>query len=165
MPKEISRRDRVIALQTLHACVTEYSGYSASSCLDALFSLRNDNLDNTLLPIFFTQAAEGGSDSGDSEFVFHDYEDQSRRRSDPHDVYVGGEFLPHPVYEICTPAARNIKVGDDPDQMSFLPFADDPAFNWTPYNKEYEYFSWQLSLLNPARKSSVRFFPQKSSTV
>jgi histone-lysine N-methyltransferase EZH2 len=60
------------------------------------------------------------------------------------------------VYEICTPAARNIKVGDDPDQMSFLPFADDPAFDWEPYNKEYGSFAWQHFQLNPACKSSLR---------
>lgn len=156
MPKEISRHDRITALQTLSACTTEYHLFEASYCLDTLVSLRKDDLYDDSLSTPSIQLSEGSSDPGDSEFVIHDYEGQFKRSADPHEVYAGGEFLPHPVYEICTPAARNIKVGDDPDQMSFLPFADDPAFDWEPYNKEYGSFAWQHFQLNPACKSSLR---------
>ncbi|KII91368.1 hypothetical protein PLICRDRAFT_51533 [Plicaturopsis crispa FD-325 SS-3] len=52
-------------------------------------------------------------------------------------------FTPHAPYEFCTPSSRNILVGDDSDDMNFIPYADDPKFDIATLNSHYESFSWQ----------------------
>ena len=48
-------------------------------------------------------------------------------------------------YESCTPISRSIKVGDDPNGLVFLPFADDPNFDWKDFVDQYGYCIWQKS--------------------
>lgn len=46
-------------------------------------------------------------------------------------------------YESTTPSSRNIFQGDDPDDMAFLPFPDDPSFNAVAHQECYATLSWQ----------------------
>ncbi|KAJ3548227.1 hypothetical protein NMY22_g1340 [Coprinellus aureogranulatus] len=149
MSTEVSRNDRVMVLQTLYACIEDYREFDTSYCKDALSSLRVDNLDLLDSPAPPVELPDSDGDLSSGEFVFYDYENNEEARVYPVNVYAGAEFLPHPAYEICTPASRNIKVGDDPDQMPYLPFADDPTFDYGPYNNEHGYLSWQHEHLDP----------------
>ncbi|KAF9460279.1 hypothetical protein BDZ94DRAFT_1324210 [Collybia nuda] len=56
---------------------------------------------------------------------------------------------PCPPYEMCTPASRNINVGDDSEYMPFIPLVDDPTFNYHTHVAEYRYFEWQLPNRDP----------------
>ncbi|KAF9262759.1 hypothetical protein L218DRAFT_1000321 [Marasmius fiardii PR-910] len=47
-----------------------------------------------------------------------------------------------PAYESCPPISRNIMVGDDPNALPFLPFADDPKFNWKDYADQHKKCAW-----------------------
>jgi hypothetical protein len=59
------------------------------------------------------------------------------------------ELAPCSAYEICTPASRNINVGDDSEYMPFIPLMDDPKFSYDAHIAEYRYFEWQLPNRDP----------------
>lgn len=69
-------------------------------------------------------------------------------------------FLPElascPAYEICTPASRNINVGDDSEYMPFIPLMDDPKFTYDAHIAEYRYFEWQVPNRDPDCKFALR---------
>jgi hypothetical protein len=48
-------------------------------------------------------------------------------------------------YESWTPTNRSIFRGDDSDDMQFLPFADEHAFNKEAYGKFFKTLAWQGS--------------------
>ena len=52
-------------------------------------------------------------------------------------------FSPHPPYESCTPCSQSIFLGDDPEEMPFIPFADDPHFDHVAHTLHYDHFAWQ----------------------
>ena len=56
---------------------------------------------------------------------------------------------PYPSYETCTPVMRSICVGDDPHLMPFMPFSDDPEFDYLSYNEQYKFFLWQIPNRDP----------------
>jgi len=56
---------------------------------------------------------------------------------------------PHPSYEACTPLMRSISVGDDPHLMPFMPFSDDPEFDYMSYNEQHKFFLWQIPNRDP----------------
>jgi hypothetical protein len=60
------------------------------------------------------------------------------------------ETFPSPQYEACTPLDDNIYLGDDPEHMQFVPFADDPSFDWRCHSDEYETLSWQNMIRDPS---------------
>ncbi|KAJ7914701.1 hypothetical protein B0H13DRAFT_2325022 [Mycena leptocephala] len=62
---------------------------------------------------------------------------------------VADMFSALPTHEYCTPTARNISHDEDPHDMLFVPFADDPTFDHARYLKAYQDFSWRTSALDP----------------
>lgn len=56
---------------------------------------------------------------------------------------------PLPAHEYWTPSLRSISVGDDPSELPFMPFPDDPAFNHADFLEEYTNFGWRTSMLDP----------------
>ncbi|KAF4616617.1 hypothetical protein D9613_008895 [Agrocybe pediades] len=52
-------------------------------------------------------------------------------------------ILPYPPYTFCTPTSTNILVGDDPHYMPFMPFADDPNYNYENDLEQHKYLAWQ----------------------
>ncbi|OSX63734.1 hypothetical protein POSPLADRAFT_1045952 [Postia placenta MAD-698-R-SB12] len=52
-------------------------------------------------------------------------------------------FVSCEAFEACAPLSCNVFHGDDPEDMTFVPFADDPAFNVQDHLEEYKTFSWQ----------------------
>ncbi|KAF6753660.1 hypothetical protein DFP72DRAFT_813858 [Ephemerocybe angulata] len=105
-------------------------------------------------PILVEDGSLGDSGSDTGEFICTEFEEEtgvSTTTGTPEsfDVYVSAEFLRHPGYDSCTPAARNIMVGDDSDYMPFMPFADDPSFGWKAYSNEYKYLAWQVYRPDP----------------
>ncbi|KAH9481931.1 Histone-lysine N-methyltransferase EZH2 [Psilocybe cubensis] len=58
-------------------------------------------------------------------------------------------FSPYPPYHSCTPASHNIMVGDDSHYMEFIPFSDDPTYDYSVDLELYHYTSWQKSYIDP----------------
>jgi hypothetical protein len=93
--------------------------------------------------------------SEDESFTVHDY------TQDPHKVSTVSvetiNVVPHfkgcPPYEMCTPVSRNVHVGDDFEDMPFLPLADDPTFDHLLHAADYPRFEWQLPIRDPDCKS------------
>ncbi len=55
----------------------------------------------------------------------------------------------YPIYEVCTPVARNIMLVDDPDLMPFLPLADDPTFVHVEFMADHKGVRWQEPAQDP----------------
>lgn len=49
---------------------------------------------------------------------------------------------PTSSYESCSPTNRSIFVGDDSDELPFIPFPDDPYFKVFEYCDQYNSLSW-----------------------
>lgn len=59
-------------------------------------------------------------------------------------------IMPCPRYESCLPLQHNAPPSDDPSSMPFMPFADDPAFNFVEHCRMYyKRFDWQVSMRDP----------------
>lgn len=50
---------------------------------------------------------------------------------------------PYPEHESWAPTDRSIFRGDDSDDLQFLPFADEPAFDKQAYRKFFKTLAWQ----------------------
>lgn len=66
-------------------------------------------------------------------------------------------FRPHAPYESCTPISRNLMVGDDPDDLPFIFFSDDPSYDYYVDIEEYKYFRWQLPNLKHNEDCNVYY--------
>ncbi|KAJ7088459.1 SET domain-containing protein [Mycena belliarum] len=62
---------------------------------------------------------------------------------------------PLPAHEYCTPIERNMFLGDDPRELPFIPFADDPSFDRARYLEEYNEFSWEEPAVDPDLEAIV----------
>ncbi|KAF9008257.1 hypothetical protein BDQ17DRAFT_1349630 [Cyathus striatus] len=61
------------------------------------------------------------------------------------------KFLPHPSYDFCTPASRNVyrwRMDEISNMADFIPYADDPTFDFT-IMEDFETFAWQVDMQNP----------------
>ncbi|KAL0957932.1 hypothetical protein HGRIS_000113 [Hohenbuehelia grisea] len=54
-----------------------------------------------------------------------------------------------PAYESFTPTNSNIYVGDDSDDMPFVPFFDDKTFNVDGHSAEYARLAWEAPFTDP----------------
>ncbi|KDQ53748.1 hypothetical protein JAAARDRAFT_161438 [Jaapia argillacea MUCL 33604] len=98
------------------------------------------DLDNEVLSAF----SEWSLDSHPETLQFIDYpEADSITTHIPTYTIELPVFQSHDAYEGSAPLSRNIHVGDDPDNMPFLPFADDPSFDFIDHQTAYKYLSWQ----------------------
>ncbi|ETW75709.1 hypothetical protein HETIRDRAFT_106382 [Heterobasidion irregulare TC 32-1] len=59
------------------------------------------------------------------------------------------ELKPYSAYEGCTPISRNIFLGDDSDHLPFIPFADDPGFDWAENAEFFTYLAWESRFFDP----------------
>ncbi|KAI0708772.1 hypothetical protein C8T65DRAFT_650065 [Cerioporus squamosus] len=50
---------------------------------------------------------------------------------------------PYPSYESCAPINANILHGDDPNYLPFIPFADEPTFDFRDYVYDHKGLAWQ----------------------
>ena len=50
---------------------------------------------------------------------------------------------PYPSYEASAPISSNIWRGDDSPLMPFIPYADEPDFNYAANWAKYDKFAWQ----------------------
>lgn len=62
------------------------------------------------------------------------------------------EFFPYPEYESVTPASRSIFHGDDAEAMPFIPYPEDPTFDFFDHTFEYKTFAWQEGFQDPDSK-------------
>ncbi|KAF8631530.1 hypothetical protein AX15_002288 [Amanita polypyramis BW_CC] len=56
---------------------------------------------------------------------------------------------PCPQYESCTPLSQNASLGDDSPIMPYIPFADDPEFDWIAHCSKYQSLAWQDYMKDP----------------
>lgn len=137
---------RNLVLQVYRSVWEEYSEWSDKHTASSLKSLETSlqeldlqekespdtchiTADNDLL---FT-TSEFNADG----FIVEEYETKGTS------IIVDQTLRSHPPYESCTPIARNLMVGDDPDDLPFIPFADDPTYNFLSDIEEYSCFRWQ----------------------
>jgi len=66
-----------------------------------------------------------------------------RAETDTPTLTLPSAVVPHPEYESWAPTNRNIFRGDDSDDLQFLPFADEPAFDKKTYQKFFKTLAWQ----------------------
>ena len=68
-------------------------------------------------------------------------------------------FQQSPLYEQCTPLLDNIRHGDDPSSLPFIPYADDQTFKLQAYASEYHEVGWRncLATLDSERYASSCF--------
>jgi histone-lysine N-methyltransferase EZH2 len=63
------------------------------------------------------------------------------------EVITAGYFPPHPQYEACTPASRNIAPlpheTDESQVLEFLPYSDDPTLDFIPFVRHFPQIAWQ----------------------
>lgn len=59
------------------------------------------------------------------------------------------EFRPYLEYESVTPTTRSIFHGDDDSSMAFIPYPEDPAFDFFEHTYEYKTFAWQVKFHDP----------------
>lgn len=104
----------------------EYFAWETSMCSSALQGLRKNAL--------FQQETE---DFLESEGTHATSSDRLNH------VLPESVVVPTDPYESCLPAYRQILYGDDPDDMPFLPYADDTSFNSAGYIAEHNRFAWQ----------------------
>lgn len=79
------------------------------------------------------------STSGSSIFHIPRYS----RETDIQTLTLPPAVEPYTEYESWTPISRSIFRGDDSDDMQFLPFADEPAFDKQAYSKFFKTIAWQ----------------------
>jgi len=66
-------------------------------------------------------------------------------------------FPPYPSYDACAPLSRNIMVGDDPDRLPFIPFADDPTYDYELDIGNHSYFAWPNLTQDPDSNYLYKF--------
>ena len=105
---------------------------------------------------FSTAATSTLTRNGDDIFVMYTYGEDSPEVStlSVETVNVTPPFITCPPYEICTPASRNIYIGDDFEEMPFIQLADDATFDYETHVADYARFEWQLPNRDPDCKSS-----------
>jgi hypothetical protein len=109
-------------------------------------------------------AIDGHSDSSHSYFLVTEYDKTGRQTSSripSVSIPFQSTLDPHPLYQVCTPIARNIfwRPGD-PDDGSyapFIPYADEQKFDQIEYLEQFEApngypeLEWQ-QIVDPDRK-------------
>ena len=73
-------------------------------------------------------------------------------------------FAPHPSYESCTPCVQSIYLGDDPEEMPFIPFADDPDYDYIENTLFYDRFAWQFRDQPDAQRTRLLVDPDREAT-
>lgn len=83
----------------------------------------------------------------DDSYTVYDFCQDSDRTTSQWSVIANTQqvdaFVSCEAFEACAPLSCNVFHGDDPEDMTFVPFADDPAFNVQDHLEEYKTFSWQ----------------------
>ncbi|KAF9057033.1 hypothetical protein BJ165DRAFT_1520451 [Panaeolus papilionaceus] len=131
--------------------VDEYSSWSTTNTRFQLTSLSrsNEHTHRKIPEVLSHQhnVAQQGGFSSEDPFVF-DFVDLNPDSGSINTytfkstIVEAPEVMQHAGYDICTPSFKNLMIGDDPDNLSFLPFADDPNYDYDHELWEYKYLSW-----------------------
>ncbi|TCD71011.1 hypothetical protein EIP91_000509 [Steccherinum ochraceum] len=63
-------------------------------------------------------------------------------------VELDGDMALYPAYEVAAPLYRNIRHGDDSNDMPFIPYSNE-GFNWKQHALEYKRSAWQKPKQDP----------------
>ena len=113
---------------------------------------------------YSSEATTVEKDAEKESFTLHDYNRDTGAVSEStllaQTVDVVAPLRACPPYEMCTPASRNIYVGDDFEEMPFIQLVDDPTFDLAAHMADYKRLEWQL----PDRDPDCKFLPSSSFT-
>lgn len=95
--------------------------------------------------------------------IIHSFDDEGSPTQDIFDAHAQSSaedyFEDYPLYESCLPRSINLVVGDDSDDVPFVPYADDDDFDCEGYMDEHRGVSWQGPQMNlPHGKISPSLF-------
>jgi hypothetical protein len=134
--------------RTYESVWTEYFAWSFQNSAATLKSLAVANiqpdsqtdLDKDLLNLYVAHISDG-----DEPFLVADFNGEGLAEvlTVAATSFCADPFRPHPPYESCTPISRNLMVGDDPNDLPFIPFSDDPSYNYHVDIEDYKHFRWQ----------------------
>ena len=65
---------------------------------------------------------------------------------------VAPEIRPYSTYEACAFIQNNIWKGNDSPRMPFIPYADEPGFDYMEHSAKYDAFAWQAESRDPDGK-------------
>ena len=133
-----ARKFEIVVSQVYAQSWADYREWSISESARALSSLSTRR--KTPLPPLPVQSMSTALAAGEWEIT--DHVAQETYFLPAENVIVGELIPPYAPYECCTPATRNIMVGDDPDYLPFIPFADDPNYDWLFDVSEHNYVAW-----------------------
>ena len=150
--------------ETCGSVWAENAAHHVEHCLDSLASLqrphprrRRPPPRKTLLVDHPVSPTAGSSSSVRSRaraqipwfesFAIHEYETTNnisplRVRETKALILIADPFPPYPSYNACAPLSKNIMVGDDSDKLPFIPFADDPTYDYDSDIGNHSYFAW-----------------------
>ena len=126
--KQEITRVRKLAISVHRTTWNEYFIWEEAACTRVLQHLRTDP---------FTQYKDMFP-VGEEETTPLNPEETS------HLVLLQKTFVATDPYESCSPTYTQILHGDDPNDMPFMPYADDHVFKHADYTAEHSYFAWQL---------------------
>ncbi|KIM35852.1 hypothetical protein M413DRAFT_449582 [Hebeloma cylindrosporum] len=181
--------------ETRDSVWAEHAAYHLEHCSDSLLSLQRPHPRRRRRPppprsplladhsLSDSQSASTSSANPPSHppqfesFTIHEYQTRNeapliRVRETKALVLTADAFPLYPSYNACAPISRNITVGDDPDWLPFIPFADDPTYDYDVDIEHHSYFAWpnlaqdpdiQIVILETIRRLISQFglsFPQ-----
>jgi hypothetical protein len=139
-----------LAHRVYEATWNDFYTWERDYCRKTLLSLARTHVSGCDLTIGTTSTH--GSTGGES-FTMVDCHHNTLSILSAETTDVVAPFKPCPPYEVCTPASRNIHVGDDFEDMPFIHMADDPDFDHLLHTADYSRFEWQLPNRDPDCKS------------
>ncbi|KAL5514251.1 hypothetical protein ACEPAG_2339 [Sanghuangporus baumii] len=159
----LGEEDEVVTsliISIYHDVWNEFYVWEQGYCASEIHSLQRDvnkaeSLDSELTDIVSPQSFfSNASVSPDSLHLEYPSEKVERRDDaaalvDYKMVHLKAPKLnPTPCYESCSPISTSVFAGDDPDDMSFVPFPGS-NFDSTGYRNHHERFAWENERLGP----------------
>ncbi len=152
-------QDNEVVLNLFRAAWYEYFSWEPLHCSEKISSVRAHHTLNRDARIAVLNSLEDdvpanieesdGARDTDTALSFT-YYDLSSSHEPEHrhifpEVVPAADTLPapYPIYESCTPINANILHGDDPNYLPFIPFAEDPTFDYRDYMYDHKGLAWQ----------------------
>ncbi len=153
------QEDNEVVLNLFRAAWYEYFSWEPLHCSEKLSSIRaHHTLDRDARLVVLNsleddspaniEESDGARDTDTAlSFTYYDLSSSHEPEHRPirPEVVPAVDTLPapYPFYESCTPINANILHGDDPNYLPFIPFADDPTFDYRDYMYDHKGLAWQ----------------------
>ncbi|KAF9474449.1 SET domain-containing protein [Pholiota conissans] len=132
----------------------EYMSWNAEYCQNTLDNLCTSTYQRSTIPSVDSTPHYASPVTSNTE-VFHitDFDDDSAT-TNSYSTTASHETICEAVkaysaYDACTPISRNLMHGDDPDYLPFIPFSDDPQYEFEYDNDHHKFLEWQKVRMDP----------------